>query len=247
MKRWVEVEGGWVGSCGGLTAAVSPNVHLPTEHVLHLLEVHVGYGDGRRASLFEAGLEVEGHQEVLADEQGTAEAWHALQVLQVTPQQNGAFALLAAVAVHRQHMDVHGRGVWDVMGHGLLGSQDGIGDIKYGLERIDFDEFPTCESLSLSQPEPMMKATNWPPSNQPRDSSGHMSRNLSTSSRVSGQSPDTDTNAGGGGTFKVRKVITLSQGERKPFHQSTSHTLTHTHSLSTEILLIFVFFGSVTQ
>lgn len=85
---------------GGLTAAVPSSVRLPAEHVLHLLEVHVGYGDGRRASLFEAGLAVEGHQEVLADEQGAAEARHTAQVLQVTPQQDGAFALLAAVAVH---------------------------------------------------------------------------------------------------------------------------------------------------
>lgn len=132
----MEAEGGRVGGCGGLTAAVPPSVRLPAEHVLHLLEVHVGYGDGRRACLSEAGLEVKGHQEVLADEQGSAEARHAVQVLQVTPQQDGAFALLAAVAVHRQHVDVHSRGVWDVMGHGLLGNQDGIGDIKYGLEGI---------------------------------------------------------------------------------------------------------------
>lgn len=85
---------------GGLAAAVPPSVRLPAEHVLHLLEVHVGYGDGRRAPLLEAGLEVEGHQEVLADEQGTAAARYTVEVLQVTPQQDGAFALLAAVAVH---------------------------------------------------------------------------------------------------------------------------------------------------
>lgn len=54
----------------------------------------------------------------------------------------------------------------------------------------------TCESLSLSQPEPMMKATSCPSSNQPRDSSGHWPRKLRTSSRVSGHSPDTDINAG---------------------------------------------------
>lgn len=105
---------------GRLTAAVPASVRLAAEHVLHLLEVHVGYGDGRRAPLLEAGLAVEGHQEVLADEQGAAEARHAAQVLQVAPQQDGALALLAAVAVHRQHVDVHGGGVWDVLGHGLL-------------------------------------------------------------------------------------------------------------------------------
>ena len=55
----------------------------------------------------------------------------------------------------------------------------------------------TCESLSLPQPEPMMKATSCPSSNQPSDSSGHWPRKLSTSSRVSGHSPDTETNAEG--------------------------------------------------
>lgn len=219
----MKVEGGWVGGRGGLTAAVPPSVRLRAEQVLHLLEMHVGYGDGRRAPLFEAGFEVEGHQEVLTDKQGTAEARNTVQVLQVTPQQDGAFALLAAVAVHRQHVDVHSRGVWDVVSHGLLGNQDAISDFKSGLERTDLNAFPTCDNLSLSQPEPMMKATSWPSSNQPRDSSGHMTRKLSTSSRVSGHSPDTDTKAGGGGTFEVRTVITFSQGER-----NSSHTLTHT-------------------
>lgn len=102
-------------------------------------------------------------------------------------------------------MDVHGRGVWDVLGHGLLDRRDGVSDIKHGLDEC---YFPTCESLSLSQPEPMMKATNWPSSNQPRDSSGHMPRKLSTSSRVRGHSPDTDTNAGRGDRVEVRKVVT---------------------------------------
>lgn len=55
----------------------------------------------------------------------------------------------------------------------------------------------TCASLSLSHPEPMMKATSWPSSNQPSDSSGHWPRKLSTSSRFRGHSPDTDTKAEG--------------------------------------------------
>lgn len=103
-----------------LAAAVPPCVRLPAEQVLHLLEAHVGHADGRGAPLLEAGLEVEWHQEVLADEQRAAEARHAAQVLQVAPQQDGALALLAAVAVHRQHVDVHGGGVGDVLGHGFL-------------------------------------------------------------------------------------------------------------------------------
>lgn len=101
--------------------AVPPRVRRPAEPVLHLLEVHVCHGDDRRAGVPEAGLEVEGHQEVLADEQGAAKAPQAAQVVQVAPQQDGAFALLAAVAVHRQHVDVHRGRVRDVKAHGLLG------------------------------------------------------------------------------------------------------------------------------
>lgn len=95
------MEGG-VGGVGsdGLAAAVPSCVCLPTDHVLHLLELHVGYGDGRWAFLFEAGLKVEGNQEVLANQQSAAEAWHTAQVLQIAPQKDGALALLAAVAVH---------------------------------------------------------------------------------------------------------------------------------------------------
>lgn len=91
-------EGG-VGS-GGLAAAVPPCVCLPADHILHLLEVQVGYGDGRWTFLLEAGLKVEGHQEVLANQQSAAEARDAAQVLQVAPQKDGALALLSAVAMH---------------------------------------------------------------------------------------------------------------------------------------------------
>lgn len=103
-----------------LATAVPPGVGLPTQRVLHLLEVHVGDGDGRRPFLLEAGLAIERHQEVLADQQSPAQAWHAAQMLQVAPEDNGAFALLTAVAVHRQDVDVHCGGVWDMEGHGLL-------------------------------------------------------------------------------------------------------------------------------
>lgn len=42
VSKWKE---GGVGA-DGLAAAVSPCVRLTTERVLHLLELHVGYGDG---------------------------------------------------------------------------------------------------------------------------------------------------------------------------------------------------------
>jgi len=84
----------------GLAAAVPPCVRLPTHHVLHLLELHVGHRDGRRSFLLEAGLLVEGHQKFLAYQQRSAEARPAAEVLQVAPQEDGALAFLATVTMH---------------------------------------------------------------------------------------------------------------------------------------------------
>lgn len=111
------------GRCS-LAATVSSCIRLPTEQILHFLKAQVGHRDFRRALLLEASLEVEGHQEVLADQQCSPEARHAAQVLQVAPQKNGALALLSTVAVHGQHVDVHGGGVWNVSSHGLLKERD---------------------------------------------------------------------------------------------------------------------------
>ena len=105
---------------GRLAAAVASRVRQPPERVLHLLEAHVGHRDGGGALLLEARLAVEGHQELLADEQRPAQARHAAQVLQVAPQQDGALALLAAVAVHGEDVHVHGGGVRHVLRHGFL-------------------------------------------------------------------------------------------------------------------------------
>ena len=103
-----------------LAATVPPRVGQPTQLVLHLTEAEGPHGDGRLALVLEAGLLVEGHQELLADEHGPPQARHAAQVLQVAPQQHGAPALLPAVAVDRQHVDVDTRAARDVGGHGLL-------------------------------------------------------------------------------------------------------------------------------
>lgn len=89
-----------LGSNHGLHAAVPSCVRLPTERVFHLLELHVGHRDGRWPCLLEASLEVEGHQEVFTNQQGSAEAWHTTQVLQIAPQEDGALTLLATVTVH---------------------------------------------------------------------------------------------------------------------------------------------------
>ncbi|KAG7265886.1 hypothetical protein CRUP_016149 [Coryphaenoides rupestris] len=64
---------------GRLAAAVASCVRLPAERVLHLLETHVGHGDGRGPLLLEARFAIEGQQEVLADEQRSPQARHAAQ------------------------------------------------------------------------------------------------------------------------------------------------------------------------
>ncbi|KAG9334805.1 hypothetical protein JZ751_006554 [Albula glossodonta] len=78
------------------------------------------HADGGRALLLESGLEVEGHKELLAEQQGAAQPREAAQVLQIAPQQDGTLTLLPAVPVHRQHVDVHRGRVWHVRGHRLL-------------------------------------------------------------------------------------------------------------------------------
>lgn len=105
-------------------------------------------------------------------------------------------------------LTAHGCAQWGCLGHAeSLPPEEkrfhrSVNDVNHGVVGyIVFAQFlhvHTCESLSLPQPEPMMKATSCPSSNQPSDSSGHWPRKLSTSSRVSGHSPDTETNAGGG-------------------------------------------------
>lgn len=116
----------WVVGCGvwghrPLSASAVPSrVGQASQLVLHLVETEGSHGDGGRALVLEAGLEVEGHQEFLADEQRPTQAWQTAQVLQVAPQEHRALALLSTVPVHRQHMDVDRRGVGDVGGHGFL-------------------------------------------------------------------------------------------------------------------------------
>ena len=85
---------------------VAAHVRVAADRVQHLREGEVGHGDGAAAQHLEAGLPVEGNQEVLAHQHRPAHAGQAAQVLQVAPQQDGTFALLPEGAVHGEDVDV---------------------------------------------------------------------------------------------------------------------------------------------
>lgn len=88
-------------------ATVAAHEGVASHGILHLDEGQRPHRDLTRTQNFEARLLVERHEEILAHEHGTAHVRQTAQVLQVTPHQDGAAALLPERAVHRQHMDMH--------------------------------------------------------------------------------------------------------------------------------------------
>lgn len=93
---------------------------MSADRALHLDEGQGPHGDLAGALHLEAGLLVEGHQEVLAHQDGAPHAGQAAQVLQVSPHQDGALALLPEGAVDRQDVDVDGGAVGLVEGQSVL-------------------------------------------------------------------------------------------------------------------------------
>lgn len=87
---------------------VAPHVCVAADWVPHLREGQVGHRDGAAAQHLETGLLVEWNQDVLTHQHGSAHTGQTAQVLQVTPHQDGAFALLPEGAVHGQDVDVDG-------------------------------------------------------------------------------------------------------------------------------------------
>ena len=67
---------------------------MATDGALHLDEGEGPHGDLTGALHLEPRFPIERHQEVLTHEDGAADVGQAAQVLQVTPHQDGAFALL---------------------------------------------------------------------------------------------------------------------------------------------------------
>lgn len=166
---------------------VAPHVRVAADGVPHLREGHAGHGDGAAAQHLEAGLAVEGDEEVLAHQHRSAHIGQAAEVLQVAPHQDGTFALLPEGAVDSEDVDVDGGAA------GLVESQRVLEQRGWRSELLTTRTFMylfwrklamrwkgtrclTVVSLSWSHREPMIKATSRPSSNQPMDSSGHSVR-----------------------------------------------------------------------
>lgn len=107
------------------TPAVSPHEGVAPHRVQHLDEGEWPHSDLTGPLHLKARLLVEGNQEVFTHEDSTAHVGQATQVLQVTPHQDGAFALLAEGAVDGQDVDVDCGPVGLVESEGVLGETVG--------------------------------------------------------------------------------------------------------------------------
>lgn len=100
--------------------AVAPHVRVAADGVPHLCEGQVGHGDGTAPQHLEARLAVEGNEEVFAHQHRSAHVGQAAEILQVTPHQNGPFALLPEGAVDSEDVDVDGGAAGLVEGQCVL-------------------------------------------------------------------------------------------------------------------------------
>lgn len=96
---------------------------MATDGALHLDKGKGPHGNLARTLNLKARLLIKRHQKVLAHENGAADVGQAAQVLQVTPHQDGAFALLAEGTVDSQHVDVDGGAVGFVKSQRILSRQ----------------------------------------------------------------------------------------------------------------------------
>lgn len=103
---------------------------MAPHRVEHLCEGEGPHCDDAGAQHFEAGLLVEGDQEVLAHEHGTADVGQAAEVLQVAPHQDGAFSLLAEGPVDSQDVDVDCGPVRLVESQGVLERRSKMRDVR---------------------------------------------------------------------------------------------------------------------
>lgn len=127
--------------------AVTAHVRMAADRVPHLGEGEVGHGDGAAAQDLEARLAIEGDEEVLAHQHGSAHVGQAAQVLQVAPHQDGAFALLPEGAMNRQDVDVDGGAAGLVEGQRILEEEGGKGQNFRVFSHL-IGIFSWCGSLS---------------------------------------------------------------------------------------------------
>lgn len=88
--------------------AVAAHVCVTADGVPHLRERQVGHSDGAAPQHLEARLAVEGDEEVFAHQHRSAHVGQAAEILQVTPHEDGTFALLSESAMDSQDVDVDG-------------------------------------------------------------------------------------------------------------------------------------------
>lgn len=102
------------------TATVSAHEGMAPDWVEHLDESEGAHCDLTGALHLEARLLVKGNQEIFTHKHSTANIGQAAEVLQVTPHQDGAFALLAEGPVDSQDMDVDSGAMRLMEGQGIL-------------------------------------------------------------------------------------------------------------------------------
>lgn len=111
---------GRAGTRGGSAAAVPAHEGMSPHGMLHLDEGQLPHRHLAGTQHLKTALLVEGHEEIFAHEQGAPGEGQAPQVLQVSPHEDGALALLPEGAVHGQHVDVHSRAPRLMQGQGRL-------------------------------------------------------------------------------------------------------------------------------
>lgn len=104
-------------------ATVATHKGMATDGALHFDKGKGPHSDLARTLNLKARLLIKRHQKVLAHEDSAAHVGQAAQMLQVTPHQDGAFALLTEGTVDSQYVDVDGGAVGFVESQRILNRQ----------------------------------------------------------------------------------------------------------------------------
>lgn len=119
------------------TATVATHESVAPDWVQHLYEGEGPHSDVSGAQHLEIHLLVEGNQEILAHEDGTAHIGQAAEVLQVAPHEDGAFSLLPERPVDSQDVDVDRGSMRLVEGHRVLRTDNKCEDRSALLEKTE--------------------------------------------------------------------------------------------------------------
>lgn len=122
---------------------VAPHVCVAADGVPHLCERQVGHCDGAAAQHLEARLAVERNEEIFTHQHSSANVGQAAEILQVTPHQNGSFALLPEGAMDSEDVDVDSGATRFVQGQGVLkqsGYRPKLRCVCFGTFCVSFKE-----------------------------------------------------------------------------------------------------------